>query len=94
MDGGYDAEKVHAFCRDGWGVASFIPPVPKTRDGTVRTRHRARMTRLPRSYGRRWHAESFVSGFKRSTGDQLTARSEAALFTEAALRLLAYAIRR
>jgi hypothetical protein len=94
FDSGFDSERNHAFCRDGWGVASFIPPVPKTPDGSVRTRHRARCVRLPASYGKRWHVESFISGMKRSTGSTLSARSVRSLLNEAMLKLLAYAIRR
>ena len=94
FDSGYDAEWMHTFCRDGMGCRSFIPPVVRTKDGTVRTPHRARCQRLPRAYGRRWHAESFISGLKRSTGSTLAARSDNARFTEAGIRVLTYAIRR
>lgn len=94
MDSGYDGEKTHRFCRAGWGVASFIPPVPKTPDGSVKSFYRSKCVNLPSSYGRRWHAESFISGFKRSTGSTLAARSLPAMMNEAMLKLLAYAIRR
>jgi hypothetical protein len=94
MDSGYDGERTHAFCRGGWGVASFIPPIPRTPDGSVKSRYRKRCVKLPASYGRRWHSESFISGFKRSTGSTLMARSMPALMNEAMLKLLAYAIRR
>ena len=95
-DAGYDAEKVHAFCRDGWGVASWIPPVPRGGHGVVRSGHRARVAAagLPAGYGRRWHVEAFISGMKRSTGSQLRARSLPAMMAEATLRALAYAVRR
>jgi hypothetical protein len=94
FDSGYDAEWLHEFCRDGMGCRSFIPPVIRTKDGSVRTKHRARCVNLPKSYGRRWHIESFISGLKRSTGSSLSARSDNARFTEAAIRVLTYAIRR
>jgi hypothetical protein len=94
LDSGFDGERTHAFCRDGWGVASFIPPVPKTPDGSVKSRHRSKCVHLPDSYGKRWHVESFISGLKRSTGSTLAARSMDALCNEAMLRVLAYAIRR
>jgi hypothetical protein len=95
MDKGYDAEWVHAFC-SGWGATSYVPPVPKTRDGTIKSgpgrvrcgRHR------PYLAGKRWHAESFISGMKRTCGSTLAARSEPALKVEAGLKALAYAIRR
>ena len=93
-DAGYDAEWVHRFCPDQWGVRSYIPPAVHRLDGTVNGKYRSRMTRLPKKYGRRWHVESFISGLKRATGSCLSARNESALFAEAALRVLAYAIRR
>jgi hypothetical protein len=94
-DAGYDAEKVHRFCR-AWGPISHIPPVPRTPDGTIRSgpgrvrcgRHR------PYLYGRRWSVESFISGLKRTCGWTLSARSQPTLKTEAALKALAYALRR
>lgn len=94
MDKAFDAEWVHVFCRDGWGTASFIPPVIKTPDGSIRTPHRAKMADLPACYGRRWHSESFFSGLKRVCGDRVLARSDAARFTEAGLKVLAYSLRR
>jgi hypothetical protein len=47
-----------------------------------------------RSYGRRWHIESFFSGLKRVTGSALGSRLEGNLFKEAAFRLLAYTLHR
>lgn len=96
-DAGYDAEWVHRFCRDRWGVKSLIKPAVHRRDGKLNGKYRSQMTprRLKRNgYGRRWHVESFISGLKRTTGSTLSARSERSLFTEAAIRVLAYAIRR
>jgi hypothetical protein len=93
-DKGYDSEWVHEFCREDWGVSSWIPPVPRTRDGSIKTRYRAKMVDLPKAYGRRWHAESFFSGLKRSTLSTLASRRRDTLLTEAAFRVLAYAIRR
>lgn len=93
-DAGYDAEWVHQTCRMDWGVKTLIPPVQHRDDGTVGGFWRSRMTDLPPRYGKRWHVESFMSGLKRTTGSALAARSEHALFTEAALRVLAYALRR
>ena len=96
-DAGYDAEWVHQYCRDGWGVASWIPPAVHRADGQINGKHRSKMTprRLKRNgYGKRWIVESFMSGLKRTTGSMLAARQQASLFTEAAIRVLAYAIRR
>jgi len=93
-DKGYDAEWVHQFCREDWGVKSWIPPVPKTPDGSIKTPHRSRMINLPACYGRRWHVESFFSGLKRSTLSTLSSRKTNTLLAEAAFRVLAYTIRR
>jgi hypothetical protein len=93
-DAGYDAEWVHQACREEWGVKSLIPPVIHRDDGAVGGPWRSQMVELPKRYGRRWHAESFMSGLKRTMGSTLAARSEHTLFTEAALRVLAYALRR
>jgi hypothetical protein len=95
MDKGYDAESMHSFCA-GWDAISYIPPVAKTKDGTIKSgegrircgRHR------PYLAGNRWHVESFISGMKRTCGSTLAARSEPALMIEAGLKALAYAIRR
>lgn len=93
-DAGYDAERVHRFCFEVWKVRSYIPPVIKRRDGGIGGTYRSRMRRKPRGYGRRWHAESFMSGLKRTTGSALTSRKDNTLDAEASLRVLAYSVRR
>jgi hypothetical protein len=95
MDKGYDAEWPHTLCAAAGG-RSHIPPVPKTADGSIRSGpHRVRCGRhRPHHYGLRWHAESFISGMKRTCGSTLSARSRPALLIEAGLKALAYAIRR
>jgi len=95
-DRGFDAEWFHTFCRSAWDARSHVPPVPKTRDGTVQSGPgRVRCAKYrPAGYGRRWHVESFISGMKRTCGSTLAARSSGALQTEAGLKALAYAIRR
>lgn len=95
MDRGFDAEWPHALCAAA-GARSHIPPVPKTADGSIKSGpHRVRCGRhRPYNYGNRWHAESFISGMKRTCGSTLAARSERALLVEAGLKALAYAIRR
>lgn len=96
-DAGYDAEWVHRFCRDWWGAKSFIPPAVHRKDGTVNGKYRSLMTpqRLKRNrYGTRWIVESFMSALKRTTGSTLQARQQPTLFVEAAIRVLAYALRR
>jgi|SRR5688500_4825745 hypothetical protein len=95
VDRGYDAEWPHVLCAAA-GVRSHCPPVPKAKDGSIRSGpHRVRCGRhRPYHYGNRWHAESFISGMKRTCGSTLAARSEPALLVEAGLKALAYAIRR
>jgi Transposase DDE domain len=96
-DAGYDAEWVHEYCRDDWNVTSWIPPAVHRLDGGVNGKYRSQMTprRLKKNgYGKRWTVESFMSGLKRTTGSTLGARSERSLFAEAAIRVLAYALRR
>ena len=96
-DAGYDAEWVHELCRDHWGTESVIKPAVHRADGGINGKYRSRMTAetlKKKKYGRRWSVESFMSALKRTTGSMLSARSERALFTEATLRVLAYALRR
>ena len=96
-DAAFDAEWFHTFCAaSACGASSHVPPVPKARDGTVKSGpDRVRCaTHTPLNYGRRWHVESFISGLKRTCGSTLAARSERALFNEAGLKALAYAVRR
>jgi hypothetical protein len=95
-DKGYDAEWFHTFCKSAWACQTHVPPVAKTRDGTIKSGpDRVRCGRLrPYHYGRRWHVETFNSGLKRTCGSTLAARSETALLVEAGLKALAYAIRR
>ena len=96
-DAGYDAEWVHQQCRHEWGVESIIKPSGHRADGRRNGRWRAKMS--PRylkkhHYGRRWAAESFFSGLKRTMGDVLNARREATQLAEASFKVLAYALRR
>ena len=96
-DAGYDAEWVHEYCREDWGVESFIKPAVHRVDGGINGTYRSGMTDeiLQKSgYGRRWLVESFMSGLKRTTGSALTSRQQQTLFVEAGLRVLAYALRR
>lgn len=93
-DAGYDGERLHELCRERLGIESFIRPVPRTRDGSIRSRYRAQMTPLPAGYARRSHAESFFSALKRTTGHGLRARGRVNPLTEAAFRVLGYAVRR
>ena len=94
-DRGYDSERLHELLREGYGVESVIPPVPRGPDRVVRTKHRSRLHgSIPKSYGRRWHVEGFFSGMKRVTGESVRARGEHRPLKEASLKVLAYAVHR
>ena len=96
-DAGYDAEWVHEFCHEDWQVESVIKPAVHRSDGQLNGAYRSQMTTetlQDKNYGRRWLVESFMSGLKRTTGSTLAARSERFLFVEAAIKVLAYALRR
>jgi hypothetical protein len=96
-DAGYDAEWLHEHCREKWGVASIIPAVPRRTDGTAGGKWRAQMTPdyvRQQGYNRRWRVESFFSGLKRTIGSSLSARRPDQMLAEAALKVLAYTLRR
>ena len=96
-DGGYDAEWIHARCREQWGVESIIKPLNHRADGTRSGRWRSGMSEQhlrERGYGRRWAVESFFSGLKRTMGAALNARRHDQMLAEASFRVLAYALRR
>ena len=96
-DGGYDAEWIHAQCRERWGVESIIRPLNHRADGTRGGRWRSGMSAehlRERGYGRRWAVESFFSGLKRTMGAALNARRPEQMLAEASFRVLAYALRR
>jgi hypothetical protein len=96
-DGGYDAEWIHAQCREQWGVESIIKPLNHRADGTRSGRWRSEMSPehlRQRGYGRRWAVESFFSGLKRTMGSALNARRPDQMLAEASFRVLAYALRR
>lgn len=93
-DAGYDSESVHAFCFEVWRSRSYAPPIRRHGSTVLRSRYRRRMRDKPRDYGRRWTIESLFSAIKRICGSALTARREHTLKAEAALRIVAYAVRR
>jgi hypothetical protein len=96
-DAGYDAEWIHQRCREDWGVESVIKPSGQRADGQRNGRWRAQMSAShlkQRGFGKRWAVESFFSGLKRTMGQGLQARLEANQLVEAALKVLAYALRR
>lgn len=96
-DAGYDAEWIHEHCREQWGVASVIPAVPRRADGTAGGKWRSQMTSeymQKEGYTRRWSVESFFSALKRTLGSSLSARRPDQMLAEAALKVLAYTLRR
>jgi transposase len=94
-DAGYDAEWIHTQCRQEWNVETVIKP--NRRHGMREGTWRSGMTEdhlKARQYGRRWAVESFFSGLKRTMGSALSARRPKQMLAEAALKVLAYALRR
>lgn len=91
-DAGYDGEPLHELCREELGIESIIKPVPKTRDGTIRTKYRSMMVPLPEGYKRRAAVESLHSAIKRTCGSRLRARSDKSLQIEAAMKVVGYAV--
>jgi len=94
-DGGYDAEWIHVWCRERRGIKSWIPPTVHRADGKVGGYWRSQMANgLPKDYGRRWAAESFISGLKRTLGAGVRARQPRQQLREALRKVLAYSIHR
>jgi Transposase DDE domain len=96
-DAGYDAEWIHEQCREQWGVPSIIPAVPRRADGTFGGKWRAQMQPDyldQNGYSQRWAVESFFSALKRTMGSALSARRPDQMLAEAALKVLAYTLRR
>jgi len=96
-DAGYDAEWIHQQCREQWGVTSVIPAIQRRRDGTFGGKWRGKMSAAylhRQGYSRRWAVESFFSALKRTMGSTLSARRPDQMLAEAALKVLAYALRR
>lgn len=87
---------MHARCAD-WGVMGVIKPVKHKQEGPPGGLYRSQMTEQALKdlgYGTRWQVDSFMSGRKRTMGSVLNAWTERGQMTDAALKVLAYAIRR
>lgn len=96
-DAGYDAEWIHAHCRQQWGVESLIVPNGQRADGTRNGRWRSQMSSQhlkARGYGQRWAVETFFSALKRTVGGALSTRRPDTQLAEAAIRVLTYVLRR
>jgi len=92
-DGAYDSEPWH---RANWeaGVKSYAPTTIKSKDGRVGGFYRSAFVATPIEYGRRWMCETVNSAAKRISGSTLRSRKENTLFFEAAMKFLAYAVKR
>ncbi len=90
-DRGSDSERLHEQLRHEHGVKSVIPPVPRRPRQVVRTTSRSMMQEGPpgRS-GRRWHAETAISGIKHLTGS--TSHSRAARSSRPHAKSSAYTV--
>lgn len=93
-DGAFDCEAWHEANWNDWGVPSYAPTVVRRADGGVNGFYRQAFVQEVEGYGRRWAIETVNSAFKRVSGSVLRSRKEHTLFTEASLKVVAYAIRR
>jgi len=96
-DAGYEAEWIHAQCREEWGAESVIKAAVHRADGKRNGIWRSGMSKnclKKMAYGKRWAVETFFSGLKRTMGSMLTSRRPSQLLKEAAFRVLAYTLRR
>lgn len=92
-DGAFDCERWHEANWDEWGVPSYAPTTVKSADGRVSGFYRHAFQTPVHEYGRRWMCESANSGIKRVNGATLRSRKQSTMFAEAALRVVAYAIK-
>jgi hypothetical protein len=92
-DGAFDSEAWHKANWEGWGVKSYAPTTVRSHDGRVSGLYRNAFQTPVHEYGRRWMAESVNSGIKRISGPTLRSRKQNTLFAEAALKVVAYAIK-
>lgn len=94
-DMAFDSEPWHEANWRDWGVPSYAPVHMRGGTGRVSGFYRSTFSEVNvESYGRRWACETVNSAFKRVSGSALRARLERTLFTEAALVVAAYAIKR
>lgn len=79
-------------CVEELGIESVIPPVAKLKEGSIKTRYRSLVRRLLDGYRRRAAVESVFSAIKRTTGSRQRGCGGESLRTEAALKVLVYAL--
>ena len=96
-DAGYDAEWVHAQCREEWGAGkrdqSGGASGRRQKERHLAQRHEQKLSGQDGVW-QRWAVETFFSGLKRTMGSMLTSRNPDQLLKEAAFRVLAYTLRR
>lgn len=93
-DGAFDCEAWHASNWEHKKMPSYAPVTVRSKDGRVGGFYRKAFHAMrPREYGRWWMCESVNSAIKRMTGSVLRSRKEHTLFTEAALKVAAYAVK-
>ncbi|MFN0133023.1 MAG: hypothetical protein ACKVW3_10935 [Phycisphaerales bacterium] len=92
-DGAFDSEAWHRANWEGWCVRSYAPTVVKSDDGHVGGFYRHAFQAPVIECGERWMCESVNSAVKRISGDTLRSRKENTLFSEAALKVAAYAVK-
>lgn len=92
-DKGYDSDDWHEFCREGWGVLSFAPVRQRQGSVVIGGQHRWAMRENWEGYGRRWGSETAHSTIKRTTGSCVAGRTDSMQMSDAALKVLAYALR-
>ena len=79
-DAGYDSEPNHRYARDGYGIASFMPPLlgrptAKPPSGRYRRQMKQRLNKHYGGYGQRWQIETVFSMIKRNLADAVGART-------------------
>ena len=92
-DGAFDSERWHKANWEDWGVKSYAPTTVRRADGQVHGLYRPVFTQRPDDYGQRWMCESVNSAIKRTSGSTLRSRKQNTLFAEAALKVVAYALK-
>jgi len=92
-DGAFDSERWHRANWEDWGVPSYAPTTVRSVDGHVNGLYRNLFQHPVQEYGRRWMCESVNSGIKRTSGSTLRSVKQNTLFAEAALKVVAYALK-
>lgn len=92
-DGAFDSERWHKANWEEWGVPSYAPTTVRSHDGHVNGLYRNTFQIPARDYGQRWMCETVNSAIKRISGSTLRSHKQRTLFAEAALKVVAYAVK-